>query len=692
LTTADIQSCGYTNISITNRDGANGTWASDDYIGIRFTATKTSDGQTYNYEFAVSGVTGTTHITTETLAAPANAAPTSNAGPDQPSVASGATVTLDGTGSSDSDGTIASYAWTRTGGTGGAITLSDATAQSPTFTADTLTSNDVAVTHIFSLVVTDNDGATSTTDTVTITVQPPANAAPTANAGPDQSSVASAATVTLDGTGSSDSDGTIASYAWTRTGGTGGAITLSSTSASQPTFTADTLAAGAASVTHVFSLIVTDNDGTTSTADTVTITVNSGPTVAISGLPTDYSGVDSFDVTITFSKSVTGFIAGDIAISGGSVTSLSGSGATYTASITTSGDGDLSLSVPVDVANDSNGNGNAASGTLAVSNTVVDDTQQQTTDFMQSRASNIIATTPNIGGFLGGGTSISTRGFYLDVKSGNGVFALAGSLSPYASTKNHVGKTVVWYQLRGVHSDASTNSSDLAIGYIGGHRFVSENALVGAMLLADFASGSDSASGSSGNGKGFMIGPYFAVKAKNTNLRFEGQAMWGKSFNSISPTGTYTDQYTTDRWMARGKVESSFQRGEWQISPAASLSYFNEEQAAYTDSLLNVIPAQRITLGEAQIGPKFQRSFALDNGTILGLKMGASAVTNFSISSTSGSLGFPVSAGVFRTRVDLGINTQTRNGWDLSVDGFYDGLGVTNYRSYGVNLRAGIQF
>ena len=48
------------------------------------------------------------------VAAP-NVAPTADAGPDQ-TVASGATVNLTGNGSTDTDGTIASYAWTQTGG------------------------------------------------------------------------------------------------------------------------------------------------------------------------------------------------------------------------------------------------------------------------------------------------------------------------------------------------------------------------------------------------------------------------------------------------------------------------------------------------------------------------------------------------------------------------------------------------
>ncbi|MDC1297748.1 hypothetical protein N8Z37_05655 [Octadecabacter sp.] len=98
------------------------------------------------------------------------------------------------------------------------------------------------------------------------------NSAPTADAGPDQTSVVSAETVTLDGGGSADTDtGDALTYAWTQTSGT--TVTLNSTIAAQPTFTAPTLNIGDAAATLVFSLIV--NDSTVdSTADTVSITVN----------------------------------------------------------------------------------------------------------------------------------------------------------------------------------------------------------------------------------------------------------------------------------------------------------------------------------------------------------------------------------------------------------------------------------
>lgn len=92
-----------------------------------------------------------------------------------------------------------------------------------------------------------------------------ANAAPSANAGPDQANVEPWSTVTLAGSGT-DSDGSIASYAWTQTGGA--AVTLSGTGATR-TFSAPATMGGD---TLTFQLTVTDNLGATST-DSVSIGV-----------------------------------------------------------------------------------------------------------------------------------------------------------------------------------------------------------------------------------------------------------------------------------------------------------------------------------------------------------------------------------------------------------------------------------
>lgn len=105
-------------------------------------------------------------------------------------------------------------------------------------------------------------GNSSDSDTTT-------NTAPIVNAGTDQTVVYDA-TVNLDAT-ASDADGDALTYTWTQTSGTD--ITLSSTSAEDPSFTAPDQ-----DTDIILQLSV--SDGTTSTTDTVTIFVTSGTTTS----------------------------------------------------------------------------------------------------------------------------------------------------------------------------------------------------------------------------------------------------------------------------------------------------------------------------------------------------------------------------------------------------------------------------
>ena len=122
------------------------------------------------------------------------------------------------------------------------------------------------------VTVTDGDGTTADDSEIFILTVNNVNQTPTANAGADQP-VNEGVLVTLDGTASFDPDGTIASYTWIQTAGTG--VTLSSAAASKPTFTAPSV--GPAGEVLTFSLVVTDNAGAASAADTVDVVVNDVP-------------------------------------------------------------------------------------------------------------------------------------------------------------------------------------------------------------------------------------------------------------------------------------------------------------------------------------------------------------------------------------------------------------------------------
>ena len=200
-----------------------------------------------------------------------NVPPVANAGADQTITLPVNNVNLSGT-ASDSDGSLASFAWTKIAGPSG-------------FTIATGSALNTAVTGLvqgvykFELKVTDNKGA-STKDTVQVTVNPAVavpplvvpvpNVPPVANAGADQTITLPVNNVNLSGT-ASDSDGTLASFAWTKIAGPSG-FTIATGSA------LNTAVTGLVQGVYKFELKVTDNKGA-STKDTVQVTVN--PAVAV---------------------------------------------------------------------------------------------------------------------------------------------------------------------------------------------------------------------------------------------------------------------------------------------------------------------------------------------------------------------------------------------------------------------------
>jgi hypothetical protein len=205
-------------------------------------------------------------ITSTTIQQP-NQPPTANAGPDQ-TVASGATVNLDGTASSDPNGDTLTYAWTQTSGP--AVTLTGANTATPSFTAPTGPAD-----LTFDLTVCDPSNACST-DSVAIHVNAPVNPAPIANAGPDQN-VTGNSLVTLDGSASNDPDGQALTYMWTQTSGAN-TVTLSDPTAVMPTFTAPN-----ANDTLVFQLQVCDPDACSTDSVTINVTAVVVPVFDASG-------------------------------------------------------------------------------------------------------------------------------------------------------------------------------------------------------------------------------------------------------------------------------------------------------------------------------------------------------------------------------------------------------------------------
>ncbi len=417
----------------------------------------------------------------------------------------------------------------------------------------------------------------------------------------------------------------------------------------------------------------TDVNGNTSGAS-LTVADTTDPDVVISSGADRVEHQASFDVTIGFSESVIGFVATDLVVTNASVTGLTGSGASYTATIASAGTGDVSVSLPAGAAEDAAGNKTTASNTLVMVDSTVEETQKTIARFMYGRANQLIANQPDLTGFLRGTVSGA-----LDAHVTRGL----GNFNLSSGTEHPV-----WFQLKGAWSKDGTTDSSAAFGSLGSHRKISDTLLVGAMLQFDHLSQDDGNLTAEGNG--WLAGPYVVAKMADQPLFFEARLLYGQSSNTVSPFGTYRDDFDTTRLLAQMKVTGSYEQGRTLLSPYLNAAYAADKQEAYQDSLGNLVSMQKVELMQIAFGLDVAHPVPLKGGD-LELRAGISGIWSNTGGTEVAASVLPGYAG-WRSKVNLGLNYASDNYGTFTVSTFLDGLGAKGYESYGLNLGYSLAF
>ena len=707
-----------------------------------------------------------------------NGTPVAEAGTNQ-SVNEAVSVSLDGSASSDPDGDGLTFAWTQTAGT--SVSLSDAAAAAPSFTAPTLTSN-TPVTLTFQLIV--NDGTVdSVVDTVELTVSN-VNEVPTAQAGQDQTDITEATLVTLDGSNSSDLDGDVLTYSWTQTGAAP-IVTLSDATAASPTFMAPAVAD---TTTLSFELIV--NDGLSDSAPaivSVTILENTAPTLTIADVPDIATG--AFTASFTFSEAVTGFVIGDIKLLNASASAFEGSNDSYSAVITPTNEGVVTIDIPANVAQDLAGNGNLAADQArtqldtiapsvvlsgvsesirgpfdldvtfgeAVSGFTASDisltnatasalndlgegayrvtitplehgdvtlfveagiavdavgneneasnrlrtnfidenfvklrTQGVVHNFMSRRADQITLNEPSLANrLLEQKTDGNLNGY---AERGSTLLAFNGTATGTdAKLVDFIGADAaarlnLWTEASFARVNAETASNNLTLVHAGVDYRLNDDILLGVMGQFDWADEYAKTENFSASGQGWLVGPYLATRLTDT-LVFDGRVAWGQSNNKVSPFRTYTDEFDANRVLLKGQLTGDFSLDDWRINPNIALIYFEETSEDYIDSLGINIASQEVSLGRVTFGPQLTKAFRANEELIISPSLNLRGIWDFE---TPGIRDFDTgllsSSDKFRARFESGLIGLFDNGSTVKFDGFYDGIGAQGFEAYGLTL------
>ena len=468
-------------------------------------------------------------------------------------------------------------------------------------------------------------------------------------------------------------------------------------------------------------------DGSSVTIDTVP------PTVVITA-PAEARG--SFTATFTFTEGVTLFELADITVGNGTASDFTGAAGqpVYTATITPTEHGTVTLDVAAGVAEDDPGNPNTAAEQVTVNfideNYVRQRTQRIISNFMTRRGDAIVSNQPDFterlnqggGGAGGSGASFSGEGGY-----SNNRMAFASSLRQVLNANKakksaqvtELGEMMklglqskgtqslgfrdlatndgapagfdIWVRGRWARYEDDTNAGDLGLLFIGADYKFNDGLVIGLVAQFDWTDENNDTDDFKIDGRGWMIGPYMVAQL-HQNLIFDANFSWGQSDNEVSPFNTYTDSFEGTRWLASAKFTGSFQFGQLHVAPHLGVMYFQERQDAYVDSLSIDIPSQTVKLGRLTFGPKFSTTIKRKDGTTISPYLGVKGLWDFErteiVDLTTG-IASESTDGV-RTRVDAGVSIRLPDGLTLNGEGFYDGIGANNYKSYGGSIRLSI--
>lgn len=320
---------------------------------------------------------------------------------------------------------------------------------------------------------------------------------------------------------------------------------------------------------------------------------------------------------------------------------------------------------------------------------------------LQRSSRNILASEPDLSGNLENAPSGDTSqllGFSARAPRSNVVFGLDGSLSSLMSGNNllaYVGgqqdssmpqediagrsqEYNAWAQGGFVRSVTSGQAQNLGVLHVGGDYLVDPNIRVGAIGQIDMVNETNIISLGDSSGTGWMVGPYIVARVLQ-NVIFDGRIAYGQSYNQHSWAGFVLDNFNTSRVLIRSQITGDFDHEMWTITPQLTLNYLREEQHAYVNSFSVGIPGRTQETGQVLLGSDISTTY-LSGGVLLTPRLGARGAWNFL--DTGSSPRIPLSA-----RVNVGLDILFATDTQLKLEGFYEGLGVTNYDSLGATAK-----
>ncbi|HHX7304720.1 TPA: DUF7507 domain-containing protein [Legionella anisa] len=228
------------------------------------------------------------------------------------------------------------------------------------------------------------------------------------------------------------------------------------------------------------------------------------------------------------------------------------------------------------------------------------------------------------------------------------------------------------------------------VGYLGVDYLINSSILAGILTEADTIN----RNGEKNNllqafGQGWMVGPYLSARLA-PDVYLHTRAAWGSSGNRLNTFGYYDDHFNTNRSLYNAELVGDWMHKRLRISPTLGLSYYNEQQRAFTNFLHVYIPSQNISLGQVNFGPEVAYLIDFESARTVNLRLSLQGLYNFDYKNEF-LLEDEVSSIIpFTGRVKLGAEVRFNSGVSVTPMVLYDGIGNQAFNSIQAQIQVNV--
>ncbi|WP_339107950.1 autotransporter domain-containing protein [Thioclava sp. GXIMD4216] len=220
-----------------------------------------------------------------------------------------------------------------------------------------------------------------------------------------------------------------------------------------------------------------------------------------------------------------------------------------------------------------------------------------------------------------------------------------------------------------------TRSDETALQYsfvaFGGHTKLNEQIYVGAMAQLDAAERRID-DGASGEGYGFLVGPYLAGKVPQTELDWSMRLLHGATNNQFAPDGSIQRRARAERTLFQARMEGRFEMGTTELTPNIFASHVNEVAHQFKIASGALVDGDRLSLSQLSAGVEFSHPLE-SNWAKMGLTGQFALVAQHSVGTGLLDEAYP-STDWFTSRVELGLDLDRKGLGNLSTRIGLDGV------------------